>query len=118
MRLALVMRKRSAMSSMNKGETMTTSVSTQPLRICIVFDDDASARSARMLIKHVASDYECDTQLFCFAELDPPAPGTAAARSACDTDILVLAIRDDRMLPGHMESWLRLCLGFQDTAKS
>jgi hypothetical protein len=53
-------------------------------------------------------------QSFRFDELDPPAPGVAAARSACDTDILVLAIRENRMLPTHIESWLRLCLGLRD----
>jgi hypothetical protein len=85
-----------------------------PLRICIVFDEDGSASSAEVLIKHVASDFECETQLFCFDELDPPGPGVAAARRASDTDILVLAVRDDRMLPAHVQSWLSLCLGLRD----
>ena len=85
-----------------------------PLRICIVFDEDGSASSAEVLIKHVASDFECETQLFCFDELDPPGPGVAAARRASDADILVLAVRDDRMLPAHVQSWLGLCLGLRD----
>jgi hypothetical protein len=86
----------------------------QPLKICIVFDEDGSARGAEVLIKHVVSDFECDTQLFCFDELDPPGAGVAAARSASDTDILVLAVCDDRMLPAHVQSWLGLCLGLRD----
>jgi hypothetical protein len=86
----------------------------EPLRICIVFDEDGSASSAEVLIKHVASDFECDTQSFCFDELEPPGPGVAAARRASDTDILVLAVRDDGMLPAHVQSWLGLCLGLRD----
>jgi len=83
------------------------------MRICVVFDEDASAHSADVLIKHLASDYQCDTQLFRFDELDAPAPGVAAARSAADTDILVLAARGDRMLPAHIRLWLGLCLGLR-----
>jgi hypothetical protein len=86
----------------------------RPLRICVVFDDDDSAQSAEVLIRHVASDYECDRQSFSFDELDPPAPGVAAARSACNSDILVLAVRDDRPLPCHVKSWLSLCIGLRD----
>ncbi|HUD48066.1 MAG TPA: hypothetical protein VMR33_14635 [Candidatus Baltobacteraceae bacterium] len=89
-------------------------VTGRPLRICVVFDDDASAQSAEVLIRHVASDYECDRQSFSFEELDPPAPGVAAARSACNSDIIVLAVRNDRMLPSHVKSWLRLCMGLRD----
>jgi hypothetical protein len=62
----------------------------------------------------VASDFPCDTQLFRFDELDPPGPGVAAARSASDTDILVLAVRDDHILPAHMELWLGLCMTLRD----
>src|SRR5947209_2306829 len=39
-----------------------TGASKRPLRICVVFDEDASARSAEILISHVASDCRCDTQ--------------------------------------------------------
>jgi len=38
----------------------------------------------------------------------------AAARNASDTDILVLAVRDDQMLPPHIRSWLLLCVGLRD----
>jgi len=86
----------------------------QPLKICIVFDEAGSAQSAEVLIKHVVSDFECDTQLFCFDELDPQGPRVAAAQSASDTDILVLAVCDDRMLPAYVQSWFGLCLGLRD----
>src|ERR1035438_6702707 len=92
----------------------TTRVSERPLRICVVFDQDASAHSADVLIRHVASDYQYDTQSFRFDELDSPVPGVAAARSAADTDILVLAARGDRTLPAHIQFWLGLCLGLRD----
>jgi hypothetical protein len=46
--------------------------------------------------------------------LDRPAPVVAAARSASDSDILVLAVRDDQMLPSHVKSWLGLCVGLRD----
>jgi hypothetical protein len=64
----------------------------RPLRICVVFDDDASATSAEVLIRQVASGYECDTRSFRFAELDRPTPVVAAARSASDSDIPVVSI--------------------------
>jgi hypothetical protein len=95
-------------------DNKTTRVSERPLRICVVFDEDASGRSAEILIRHVASDYQCDTQSFRFDELNTPAPGVAAARSAADTDILLLAARGDRMLPTHIRLWLGLCLGLRD----
>jgi hypothetical protein len=85
-----------------------------PLKICIAFDEETSARSAEVLIKHVASDFECETQLFQFAELDPPRTCVAAARSASAADLLIIAVRDDRMLPSHVQSWLGLCLGLRD----
>jgi hypothetical protein len=86
----------------------------QPIKICIVFDDAASARSAEVLIRHTTSDLQYDVQLFAFDELDPPGPGVSAARNACDSDILVVAVRDDHALPGHIELWLGLCLGLRD----
>jgi len=92
----------------------TTRVSERPLRICVVFDEDARSRSADVLIRHVASDYQCDTQTFRFDDLEAPKPGVAAARSAADTDILVLAARGDRMLPSHIRLWLGLCLVMRD----
>ena len=91
-----------------------TRVSERPMRICVVFDEDASARSADVLIRHVASDYQCDTQSFRFDDLDAPKPGVAAAHTAADTDILVLAARGDRMLPTHIRLWLGLCLGMRN----
>jgi hypothetical protein len=62
----------------------------------------------------VASDCECHTQSFSFDALDASAPGVAAARSAADTDIMVLAIRADHILPDHVRMWLGLCLGLRD----
>jgi hypothetical protein len=89
-------------------------ITERPLRICVVFDDDVSAQSVEVLIRHVALGYECDTQSFRFDELDRPAPVVAAARSASDSDILVLAVRDDQMLPSLVKSWLGLCIGLRD----
>ena len=86
----------------------------QLIKICIVFDDDASARSAEVLIKHTASDWPCEVQLFAFDELDPPRPGVEAARNACNSDILVVAVRDGHALPDHVKLWLGLCLGLRD----
>jgi hypothetical protein len=88
--------------------------SERPLRICVVFDEDSSARSAEVLITHVASDYECQTQMFSFEELGGPKPGVAAARKVSNTDILVLAACGGRMLPAHIRMWLGLCLGMRD----
>jgi hypothetical protein len=86
----------------------------RPIRISVVFDDDASAQSAEALIRHVTSGYECDKQSFSFDELDPPGPGVAAARSACNSDMIVFAVRDDQTLPAHIKSWLGLCIGLRD----
>jgi hypothetical protein len=92
---------------------LATPAGKRPLKICVVFDDDCSARGAEILIQHVASDYQCETQSFRFEELDPPGAGIAAARSAANTDILVLAIRDDRVFPSYVRLWLGLCLGLR-----
>ena len=95
-------------------DNATTPETERPLKISIVFDEDASARSAEILIKKVASDFEYDMQSFTFDELDPPGPGVRAARDVSDTDILVVAVRDDRALPDHMQLWLGLCLGLRE----
>ena len=86
----------------------------RPIKISIVFDDDASAQSAEGLVRHMASDYECDRQSFSFDELDFLLPGVAAAHSACNSEVFVLAVRDDRPLPSHVKSWLGLCIGLRD----
>jgi hypothetical protein len=86
----------------------------QPLKVCVVFDDPASAQSAEVLVKHTTSNLPCDMQLFAFDELDPPGPGVTAARSACDTDILVVAVRDDHALPHHVPLWIDLCVGLRE----
>ncbi len=86
----------------------------RPIRISVVYDDDASAESAEALRSHVAGGCECDKQFFSFDELDAPAPGVAAARSACNSDMIVFAVRDDRRLPPHIKSWLGLCIGLRE----
>jgi hypothetical protein len=86
----------------------------RPLRICVVSDDEASAENAEVLIRHVTSDYQRDTQSFLFDELDPPGPSITAARSVCNTDILVIAVSEERMLPAHVKLWLDLCLALRD----
>ena len=83
------------------SDNTPTRATERPLRICVVFDEDASARSAEVFIRHVASDYQCDTQSFRFNEPDRPAPLVAAARSAGEAALLVLAVRDDQMFPSH-----------------
>jgi hypothetical protein len=95
-------------------DNLITRPTARPLKIFVVFDDEASARSAEVLIQHTASDLPCDVQSFAFDKLDPPGPGVAAARNASDCDVLLVAVRDDRALPGHMKLWLGLCLGLRD----
>jgi hypothetical protein len=97
-----------------EADNVITLPAVQPLKICVVFDDDASALSAEVLIKHAAPGLLCDVKLFAFDELDPPEPGVRAARNACDSDILVVAVRDDHALPGHVQLWLGLCLGLRE----
>jgi hypothetical protein len=92
----------------------STGATERPIRISVIFDDDASAQSAEVLIRRLVSDYECDTQSFRFDDLDRPTPVMAAARSASNADILVLTVRDDQVLPSHVKSWLGLCIGLRD----
>jgi hypothetical protein len=97
-----------------KSHNKRTLTEERPLRICVVFDEAASARSAEVLIAQVASDFIRENQAFCFDELNAPRQGVAAARKVADTDILVLAARGDRVLPSHVRLWLGLCLGLRD----
>ena len=92
----------------------TARAAERPLKIRVVFDDDSSARSAEVLIKHVTADLECDTRSFDFDDLDSPGPGIEAARSASDTNILVLSVSDDGALPRHVKAWFDLSLGLRD----
>jgi hypothetical protein len=91
-----------------------TGATERPLKICVVFDNEASAQSAEVLIKHVTTGYECDTRSFRFDELDRPTPVMSAARSVSNADILVLTVRNDQALPSHVKSWLGLCIGLRD----
>ena len=91
-----------------------TRVSERPLRICVVFDEDANGRRSEILIRHLAPDQHCEKQMFGFDELEEPVHAVAAARSTADTEVLVLAIRGDRMPPAHIQFWLGLCLGLRD----
>ena len=95
--------------SQNDGALMVR----RPLRVCVVFDEQASAHSAEVLITQVTPDVLCDKQTFRFDELNAPKRGVAAARKVADTHILVLAARGDRMLPSHIRLWLGLCLGLR-----
>jgi len=92
----------------------TTRATERPIKVHIVFDDDASARRAEVLITHVTCQFECDMRSFAFDDLDLPGPGIAAARSASDADILMVSVRDDEDLPRHMKAWLDLYLGLRD----
>jgi len=101
-------------SSPEATQVPDQSAAAQPVKICVVFDEESSAGNAEVLIKHVASNFGCESQSFHFDELDCPAPGAAAARFASATDILVLALGADRMLPDHMQYWLGLLAGLRD----
>jgi hypothetical protein len=85
----------------------------RPLKISLVFDEVVSALTAESSIKRVAAKFEYNIQSFAFHELDPPEPGVTAARKVSDTDILMVAVRDNRALPQHMRFWLGLCLSLR-----
>jgi hypothetical protein len=95
--------------SQNDGTLMDR----RPLRVCVVFDEQANAHCAEVLITHVTPDVPCEKQTFRFDELNAPKRGVAAARKVADTHILVLAARGDRMLPSHIRLWLGLYLGLR-----
>ena len=86
----------------------------RPLRICVVFDEAANARSAEVLIARVTPGFRCDRRAFRFDELSAPDRHKTAARNAADTDVLILAARGDRKLPSHIRYWLGLCFCLRD----
>lgn len=86
----------------------------RPLKICVVFDETASARSTEILITRVTSDLPCEKQTFCFDELIAPHRNKATARMVADADILFLAARGDQTLPSHIRFWLGLCFSLRD----
>jgi hypothetical protein len=99
----------SATASSNAATTGTR----RPLKISLVFDEVVSARTAEISIKRITSNLDYNIQSFAFHELDPPEPGVTAARNVSDTDILMVAVRDNRALPNHMQFWLGLCLSLR-----
>jgi len=84
------------------------------MKISMIFDDHVSARAAGVLIKRAVSDFEYDLQSFGFDDLQPSGSGAMAAQDVSDTDILVVAVRDDRAFPDHMQFWLGMCFGLRD----
>ena len=108
--------KRSSMvmhSELRHSGNMKTQDFGRKLKICIVFDEESSARNAEVLIRHVTSDFEYDTRLFKFDQLRSPQPRIKIARSTYDADILVLAVRDDQMLPAYVQKWIGICMGLR-----
>jgi len=107
----------SSHSPMNLSASASGNASTpetrRPLKISLVFDELFSARTAEISIKRIASNFEYNIQSFAFHELDPPEPGVTAACNVSDTDILMVAVRDHRALPNHMQFWLGLCLSLR-----
>jgi hypothetical protein len=101
-------------TTIGSDDATTAKATKRFLKVCTLYDEDMSALNAEILIKHAALDFECYMQSFAFDELDPPGPGVTAARNASDSDILVVAIRDDRALPEHIQFWLGMCLGLRD----
>jgi hypothetical protein len=101
-------------SGTENSQNNRTLMDERPLKICVVFDQTASADSAEVLITHVTSDIPFEKQTFRFDELTPPNRNKASARKVADTDILVLAARGDQMLPTHIRFWLGLCLTLRD----
>lgn len=85
----------------------------RPLKVSLIFDEAASARAAEISIKRILSHFEYKVQSFAFHELDPPGPGFRAARNVSDTDILMVAVHDNRPLPKPMQFWLGLCLSLR-----
>lgn len=92
----------------------TTWTTIRKLRICVIFDADANARNAEIVIGSVLPGHECELQLLGFDELSGPACAIDAARNAAEADMLLLAIHGDRVLPSHVRMWLGLCLGLRD----
>lgn len=87
------------------------------MKICVTFGEDASSFSAEVMIRRVAWDCDYEITPFHFDELNGSARGIAAARKVSDTDILVMAVRDDLSLPSHVRLWMGLCLGMRDREK-
>jgi hypothetical protein len=100
-------------SEIRHSRNMKTQDFGRKLKICIVFDEESSARNAEVLIRYVTSDFEYDTQSFKFDQLRSPQPRVKIARSTYNADILVLAVRDDQMLPAHVQKWIGICMGLR-----
>jgi hypothetical protein len=76
------------------------------LNVFMLFDEDASVRSAEELLRRVASTERCAAARCRFEDLNSQARSLAMARAATEADLLLLAIDRDGELPEHVKSWL------------
>jgi len=91
-----------------------------PLKTCVVFDDGASARRARRLIRQVTEGGGLDMTLLRLDEHLWPPEGNGWALATADTELFVVAMRNEGELPGFAKAWFRLwaslCEGDHDCA--
>jgi hypothetical protein len=78
------------------------------LKLCIVFDNGASARSAKRLLKRSDPDEGFETTLLRLGLDLLPANRNITARSAADCELLVFALAHDGELPAFAKAWFHL----------
>jgi hypothetical protein len=83
-----------------------------PSKACVVFDNGASARSARRLIRRVSRNEAPEVTLLRFDECLPSSNRDDRARSASDSELLVVAMGHGGELPDFAKSWLELWASF------
>jgi hypothetical protein len=83
------------------------------LKVCILFDNAASARCAKDFLARVARSEPFRTTLVRTSEFLASDDGRWSARTASKVDLMILAVETDRALPAATRSWLSQWVNFR-----
>jgi hypothetical protein len=84
-----------------------------PLKACVVFDNGASARSAKGLLRRVSRGEASDPAMLRLDEHLLPQREIASASANSDADLMVVAMQTDSALPLFANAWLDLWISLR-----
>lgn len=84
------------------------------LKVFVAFDEADCARNAEALIHRVAPDESCDIELWRLEQLAALSQGNVVAGSACEADLVIIALRGGSTLTQLARTWLSRSLTLRD----
>jgi hypothetical protein len=77
-----------------------------PLKVCVVIDNDASARSAVRMIQRVSKTTNFRLTLLHLDQFVSPSNGGSVAPAPLDSELFIVAMSHGGELPGFTKAWI------------